>query len=161
MKMKKMEMYFASASIVLGVFFLIYMIPNQIRTRASARADVEMFPVFASWILIAAGLSLLIMRIVSMARSKEKFQLDADWKKCLLPLAKQAGFLAGFIVLVLIMRVTGFVIPAALFLFGALYLFGSVNLPKNAVISVIFSIAAYFLFTEIFKVNLPQGWLPF
>ena len=59
----------------------------------------------------------------------------------------------------LLIERAGFIVASTVAFFGVSFAFGAKNVPKNLLVSLIFSLIVYFSFTRGLNVNLPSGIL--
>jgi putative tricarboxylic transport membrane protein len=59
----------------------------------------------------------------------------------------------------LLIERAGFIVASTVAFFGVSFAFGAKNMPKNLLVSLIFSLIVYFSFTRGLNVNLPSGIL--
>lgn len=160
MKKQIVDIVYGFVAFLFSVFCFAYLIPMQIRVRKAYMADASIFPQLAALLIGVAGLALVITRI--WALPDKRVLLD---KTCYAINGKivlrQVVFIVAMVAYLKLMPMLGFVLASTLFAFTMLHYFGSRTLAKNAVISVVFSVAVYLLFSRLFQVVLAPGPLPF
>lgn len=137
------------ALFVIAIFYLVL---------AFQLPEYALVPVDSDAIPKILGFLLLILSIILF------FSKDEQKKGISLP-KKEIGMLlgtAGFILLyIFLLEIIGFIIMTTLFIFISSRFYGYKNYLTNGIVSIVFSIATYLLFSELLMVRLPSGVLPF
>ena len=160
MNKKVLDIIYGTVFFLFSIFCFLYLIPNQVRVNASYAVGPDTFPKITAAIFGLAGFFIAFNKFIGLADKSvlwSKKSYTIDWKSIL----KQVGFVAIFIAYILLMPFIGFIIASSIFVFCMFYYFGSRTLIKNIILSVIFPLIVYFLFSRLFKVNLERGFLPF
>lgn len=155
---KHIDFLYGGVVLLLSILIWFVLIPTQIRTRASYFNDVAMIPRFATLVMASTGLMLIIMRLKDVKNLKAMLSPSSysiNWKV----LIKQVLFIALLVGYIKGIPTAGFLLSTFVFTFIMLFYFGSPSPWKNLLISAVFSVVAYFIFSYAFRVSLPSGWL--
>ena len=139
-------------SAVLSLLAIVYLI------LAYQLPEYTLVPVDSDVIPKILGFFLLLLSIILF------FAKDEENKDISLP-KKEIGMLLGTVGFILIyiffIETIGFIIMTTLFIFVSSRFYGYKHYVTNGIVSIVFSIATYLLFSELLMVRLPSGVLPF
>ena len=110
------------------------------------------FPRFIGFVLILLG-AIQLIKVVK--NGLEKPAVHIERKQLLLFLASVAACFAY----VMVVQWLGFLISTILLLYGMMLLYGNKRYVLCAVITVVFTVAVWLLFTKVFLIFLPAGKL--
>lgn len=153
------DFFYGLILFLISLLLWFVVIPTQIKTRDAYFADAAMIPRFAVFVMGIMSLCQVILCLWETKDFKPLFNrssYEIQWKTIL----RQLLFLVLMIGYIKLIPVCGFVIASFAFVLVMLFYFGSNAIRKNLIISAVFSVSTYLLFSNIFRVNLPQGWLP-
>ena len=159
MKKQITDIVYGFVAFSFSIFCFAWLIPTQVKARKAYLADASIFPELAALLIGFAGLALVVTRVWALPDKRALFD-TASYAVNGRILLRQAIFIAAMVGYLKLMPVLGFVLASVLFAFAMLYYFGSRSLVKNAVISIVFSLSVYVLFTRLFQVVLAPGLLP-
>lgn len=108
------------------------------------------FPRLVTVCMIISGVLLIVRALLSKKEHAARSRIDSRFVFSLV------GLTISFILYVYLFEKLGFILTTGLLLFFAMYVFGSKKILLNAVLSVVTSIAIYYVFTIIFKIPLPR-----
>lgn len=160
MKKQIVDIVYGFVAVLFSLFCFAYLIPVHVRSRAAFAAESRLFPQLAALLIGIAGLALVISRFRALPDKKALWD-KANYAMNGKPVLRQAIFVVAMVAYIRLIPALGFVIASAAFVFAMLYYFGSRALIKNAAVSIVFSVAAYLLFSRLFQVSLAPGLLPF
>ena len=122
----------------------------------SSATGPYLFPTIVAILLLATGAALLIQSLMSRRRSPviagAEFVADGG------PEVEWRGFLlsAGLILAYLIaLKIIGFLIATPLYLILQARIMGSRNLVRDAIVFVVFTVAAYLVFEQLLSIKVP------
>ncbi|MCP8616177.1 tripartite tricarboxylate transporter TctB family protein [Salirhabdus salicampi] len=143
----------------LGLFVIsfaaVYLILSyQLPSYAYTLIDADVVPKFLGWLLVFLGILLFISKDHETAEQKAQRNIP---KKEVAVLLAVVAFIFLYIFL---LEIIGFVITTVLFLFFCSRFLGYQNMKANILVSVLFPITIYTLFTYLLQISLPQGILP-
>lgn len=108
------------------------------------------FPRLVTFCLILCAVILMVKALIARRKVEQPVRMKRSFVLSFLGCA----FL--FVLYVYLLRRLGFLILTPFFLFFAMYFFGARRYVMNAVLSVVTSLALYYVFTLVFKVPLPR-----
>ncbi|WP_041077135.1 tripartite tricarboxylate transporter TctB family protein [Thermotoga caldifontis] len=108
------------------------------------------FPRLVTVCLIICGVLLIVRALLSKKERAARSRIDSSFVFSLV------GLTVSFVLYVYLFKKLGFILTTGPLLFFAMYVFGSKKILLNAVLSVVTSIAIYYVFTIIFKIPLPR-----
>ncbi|MGB9790150.1 MAG: tripartite tricarboxylate transporter TctB family protein [Thermotoga caldifontis] len=108
------------------------------------------FPRLVTVCLIICGVLLIVRALLSKKERAARSRIDSRFVFSLV------GLTVSFVLYVYLFKKLGFILTTGPLLFFAMYVFGSKKILLNAVLSVVTSIAIYYVFTIIFKIPLPR-----
>ncbi|MGO4889225.1 tripartite tricarboxylate transporter TctB family protein [Anaerobacillus sp. MEB173] len=143
-------------SIVLLLIAIVYLILSyQLPSYAYTEVDADMIPKALGWLLIFLSVLLFLAKDSETEEQKARRKIP---KKDIGVLLTVAGFIFVYIML---LEFLGFVIITALFIFFCSWFLGYKQHVTNMIVSVVFPVFMYTVFTMLLKISLPQGILPF
>jgi putative tricarboxylic transport membrane protein len=153
---QKSELILAAIVLGLGIFVIWGTADVQ---AASSRIGLgpRFFPFLVGGMLIVVGICYIINVLRGGTGDMEESEdidtsAKSDWRAVL--------FVGGvFLVFALLVDILGWVVAAALLFFGISWSLGSRHALRTAAISVILSVATYFIFVKGLGVTLPAGVL--
>jgi len=160
MKKQITDIVYGFAAFVFSIFCFAYLIPVHVRVRPAYMANASLFPRLAALVIGIAGAALVISRVLALPNKRallDKANYAINGKN----IVRQAIFIAAMVLYLEMAPVLGFVIASILFTFAMMYYFGFNALVTNAVISVVYAVAVYALFSRVFQISLARGPLPF
>lgn len=134
-----------------GYLILSYQLPSYPYTSV----DADVIPKGLGWILLVLSIFLFFSKDTETTEQKERRNIP---KKELAVLASVFAFIFLYIWL---LEMIGFVIVTALFIYFTSWFLGYKRYVSNVMVSVLFPIVMYVIFTFLLKINLPQGIMPF
>lgn len=137
--------------IAAGYLFLTYRIPSY----AYSQVDADVIPLALGWLLVLLSIFLFFIKDSETPEQKERRDIP---KKDLGVLIAVFSFIFIYI---LFFELLGFVLVTAIFIFFCSWFLGYKQHITNGIVSVIFPIVMYIMFTEFLRISLPQGILPF
>ena len=124
---------------------------------ASGTIGPQIFPYLVSGFLILVSLGIIIQILRGNLGQPEGTEFgDTIEKTDFKTLLIVAGTMATYPLLI---ERAGFIVASTVAFFGVSFAFGAKNMPKNLLVSLIFSLIVYFSFTRGLNVNLPSGIL--
>ena len=124
---------------------------------ASGTIGPQIFPYLVSGFLILVSLGIIVQILRGNLGQPEGTEFgDTIEKTDFKTLLIVAGTMATYPLLI---ERAGFVVASTVAFFGVSFAFGAKNMPKNLLVSLIFSLIVYFSFTRGLNVNLPSGIL--
>ncbi|WP_068673168.1 tripartite tricarboxylate transporter TctB family protein [Oceanobacillus sp. Castelsardo] len=143
-------------SIVLLLIAALYLIiAYQIPSYPYTEVDADVIPKTLGWLLVLLSASLFFLKDSDSEEQKERRKIP---KKEIGVLLVVAGFILVYIAL---LEIIGFVLVTGLFIFFCSWFLGYKKYITNAIVSILFPIIMYLMFTELLKLSLPSGILPF
>jgi putative tricarboxylic transport membrane protein len=121
---------------------------------ATFLSGTKVFPLMV--IILTAILSIVIFSQDYIGKKDGK-KLEID-KKVLITIAKSTVI---FVVYTLIFEHLGYIISTIVLLMGLLSILNKGKLKQNIIISVVFSVIAYFIFSKLLAISLPPGIINF
>jgi len=137
--------------IAVGYLVLTYQLPSYGYTQV----DADVIPSVLGWVLIALAIGLFFTKDSETEEQKKKRVIP---KKEVLILILVAVFLFVYI---MFLEMLGFILMTAIFIFFCSRFLGYKKHITNVIVSIVFPIFMYFVFTEFLRISLPQGILPF
>ncbi|MCG1009655.1 tripartite tricarboxylate transporter TctB family protein [Salinicoccus sp. ID82-1] len=122
---------------------------------AYTQIDADMVPKGLGWLLVLLSIMLFFARDSETEEQRERRNIP---RKEVLALLIVTGMTLLYIFL---LEMLGFVLVTALFIFFCSWFLGYRQFITNAVVSIIFPVILYMLFTQFLRIDLPQGLLPF
>lgn len=157
---KLIDIIYGSVAFLFSLFCLAYLIPVHVKVNAAYAVGPKTFPQMSALLIGFAGLALVATRLSEFPDKRaifRKVNYSFNWKYLL----RQIVFIVAMVAYIKLIPILGFVIASILFVLGMLYFFGSRSLAVNLLVSVVFSMIVYLLFSRLFQVNLPFGLLHF
>jgi putative tricarboxylic transport membrane protein len=152
----KGELAFAGSLLILGLV-VVFDTKNMLVPPASGTIGPQIFPYLVSGFLILVSLGIIIQILRGNLGQPEGTEFgDTIEKTDFTTLLIVAGTMATYPLLI---ERAGFVVASTVAFFGVSYAFGAKNVPKNLLVSLIFSLIVFFSFTRGLNVNLPSGIL--
>lgn len=152
----KGELAFAGSLLILGLV-VVFDTKNMLVPPASGTVGPQIFPYLVSGFLILVSLGIIIQILRGNLGQPEGTEFgDTIEKTDFVTLLIVAGTMATYPLLI---ERAGFIIASTVAFFGVSFAFGAKNVPKNLLVSLIFSLIVYFSFTRGLNVNLPSGIL--
>lgn len=139
--------------LAIGVTYLIlaYQIPSYPYTEV----DADTIPKILGYLLIFLSILLFLSKDSETEEQKDRRKIPK----------KEVGMLlgvVGFILLyIMLLEMLGFIIITALFIYFCSWFLGYTKHITNGLVSILFPLILYLMFTELLKMNLPSGILPF
>lgn len=137
--------------LAIGYLVLTYRLP----TYAYTSVDADVIPLALGWLLVILSICLFFIKDTETPEQKERRNIPK----------KDAGVLLavfGFIfIYILFLEFLGFVLVTMVFIFFCSWFLGYKKHITNAIVSILFPVIMYIMFTEFLRINLPQGILPF
>ena len=153
MSLRNMDRKVALVLMAVAVFYLI--LSYQLPDFAYTQVDADVLPKGLGFIMLGLAVLLFLQNKPETADEIEKRSLK---KEDLMLLIYTLGCLLLF---VFFLEIIGFVLSTAIFLILTMRMYGYMNLKRNVIVSVIFTLTLYFSFNYLLKIYLPQGILPF
>lgn len=143
-------------SIVLFLFATVYLILSyQLPSFAYTEVDADMVPTALGFLLIF--LSVLLFFSKDSETEAQKARRNIPKKDIAVLLAVGAGIF----LYIMLLEILGFVIVTGLFIFFCSWFLGYKKHITNAVVSVLFPVFMYVVFSMLLNISLPKGILPF
>ena len=148
------------AIVLFSLFSYFWLIPNQIAVRKGVTIGANYFPELLVMIIGICGAILIIQGLTYLHRKGELslssvFGIgNAGQLKKYLP---HVIFLLSTVIYLIVMQYVGFVIASIPFLILLLLFFGHSKIGWCSVVSVIFVVAIYLLFSNVFRIRFPVG----
>ncbi|WP_342387918.1 tripartite tricarboxylate transporter TctB family protein [Salinicoccus bachuensis] len=139
--------------LALAAFYLImtYNLPSYTYTEI----DADMVPKGLGWLLVFFSVVLFFIKDSETEEQRERRNIP---KKEIITLLAVTGMILLYIFL---LEILGFVAVTALFVFFCSWFLGYKKFITNAIVSIVFPVVLYMLFTQFLRIELPQGILPF
>jgi putative tricarboxylic transport membrane protein len=152
----KGELAFAGSLLILGLI-VVFDTATMLVPPASGTIGPQIFPYLVSGFLILVSLGIIIQILRGNLGQPEGTEFgDTIEKTDFKTLLIVAGTMATYPLLI---ERAGFIVASTVAFFGVSFAFGAKNMPKNLLVSLIFSLIVYFSFTRGLNVNLPSGIL--
>ena len=152
----KGELAFAGSLLILGLV-VVFDTATMLVPPASGTIGPQIFPYLVSGFLILVSLGIIIQILRGNLGQPEGTEFgDTIEKTDFKTLLIVAGTMATYPLLI---ERAGFIVASTVAFFGVSFAFGAKNMPKNLLVSLIFSLIVYFSFTRGLNVNLPSGIL--
>ena len=152
----KGELAFAGSLLILGLV-VVFDTKNMLVPPASGTVGPQIFPYLVSGFLIFVSLGIIIQILRGNLGQPEGTEFGETIEKTdFITLLMVAGTMATYPLLI---ERAGFIIASTVAFFGVSFAFGAKNVPKNLLVSLLFSLIVYFSFTRGLNVNLPSGIL--
>ena len=152
----KGELAFAGSLLILGLI-VVFDTATMLVPPASGTIGPQIFPYLVSGFLILVSLGIIIQILRGNLGQPEGTEFgDTIEKTDFKTLLIVAGTMATYPLLI---ERAGFIVASTVAFFGVSFAFGAKNVPKNLLVSLIFSLIVYFSFTKGLNVNLPSGIL--
>lgn len=143
-------------SIVLLVIATVYLLlAYQLPSYPYTNVDADVIPKVLGWLLVILSIFLFISRDSETEEQKDSRKIP---KKEIGILIAVGGFILAYI---LLLEVIGFVLVTALFIFFCTWFLGYKKFVTNGIVSILFPVGLYLMFTELLNISLPSGILPF
>jgi len=152
----KGELAFAGSLLILGLI-VVFDTATMLVPPASGTIGPQIFPYLVSGFLILVSLGIIVQILRGNLGQPEGTEFgDTIEKTDFKTLLIVAGTMATYPLLI---ERAGFIVASTVAFFGVSFAFGAKNMPKNLLVSLIFSLIVYFSFTRGLNVNLPSGIL--
>lgn len=139
--------------LLIAIFYLIF--AYKIPSFPYVIVDADLIPKVLGYLLIFLAVLLFFTKNDETDEQKAKRNIPK----------KEIGMLfgvGGFILLyIMFLEILGFVLVTALFIYFCSWFLGYKNHIANALVSILLPVSLYLMFTELLKMNLPSGILPF
>ncbi|WP_042146898.1 tripartite tricarboxylate transporter TctB family protein [Paucisalibacillus sp. EB02] len=143
-------------SLVLLVLAIVYLVlAYQLPSFAYTVIDADVVPKGLGFILISLSIGLFFAKDSDTEEQKARRKIP---KKDIGTLLAVFGFVFLFI---FFLEILGFIVTTAIFIFGCSWFLGYKKPVTNALVSILFPLFMYIMFTKFLQINLPQGILPF
>ncbi|MEJ5229014.1 MAG: tripartite tricarboxylate transporter TctB family protein [Pseudothermotoga sp.] len=136
-----------SGVLVFFVGILFYLQTLKIRPVKIGLSPAD-FPRLVTAALMVCGVILILKALITKKIESKKLEPVA--------LRKIGSLVVVFVLYALFLNRIGFLYLTPAFLFASMYVFGMKKHVLNAVISIVVTIAVYFVFAYVFKVPLPR-----
>lgn len=131
-----------------------YVIPNYVKVRSNTDIGPEVFPKLIVLVLFALCVIGLIQEIWGMVQEHESWQgFSISWKAYL----PQVGMILSGVIFLFLAPRLGFAVAAIPFMFFLLNYFGSKRLVLNLVLSVVYPVFLFLLFSRVLHISFPAG----
>lgn len=137
--------------IAIGYLILTYQLPSYGYTEV----DANVIPNVLGWVLVILSIGLYFTNDSETEEQKKRRDIP---KKEVFVLLAVAAFL---LVYIMFLEALGFVLMTAFFIFFCSWFLGYKKYITNVIVSIIFPVFMYLMFTEFLRVSLPQGIMPF
>ncbi|WP_047984208.1 tripartite tricarboxylate transporter TctB family protein [Ornithinibacillus californiensis] len=143
-------------SIVLLVLAIVYLIlAFQLPSFAYTNIDADVVPKGLGFLLVALSIGLFFAKDSETEEQRARRNIPQKDIGALL------AVFAFVFLYIFFLELLGFVVTTAIFIFGCSWFLGYKKHVVNALVSVLFPLVMYLLFTSFLQINLPQGILPF
>lgn len=141
-------------SLALMIIAIVYLIFSfQLPAYAYVPIDSDIVPIGLGIILVLLSVMLFFTKDQKQEGNGERIPRKE------LPVV--LGVIAFTVLYIALLEIIGFIVTTMLFLFLCSLFLGYKKHVVNAIVSLIFPILIYFLFTDFLQVSLPTGILPF
>lgn len=130
------------------------LVSYQIPSYPYVPVDADLVPKSLGYLLAVLSIILFFSR---------KIETEEEKKKRTLPKKEIFMLFAVFtmiIIYIALMEIIGFLIMTVLFIFFCSWFLGYKNVKVNILVSILFPLSIYYLFTYVLLISLPQGMLP-
>lgn len=139
--------------LAIGLAYLVF--AYQIPSFPYTDVDADVIPKSLGYFLIFLSILLFLAKDSESEEQKERRNIPK----------KEVGMLLGvalFILLyIMFLNTLGFIVVTALFIYFCSLFLGYKKHITNGIVSILFPVLLYLMFTELLKMNLPSGILPF
>jgi putative tricarboxylic transport membrane protein len=143
-------------SLVLILISVIYLVlAYQLPAYPYTPVDSDVVPKGLGWLLIVLAVCLFFSKDSETAEQKARRDIP---KKELVMVVAVFAFIFVYIML---LELIGFIAMTALFIFFCSWFLGYKKYIANLIVSILFPVFMYFVFTGFLKISLPKGILPF
>ncbi|WP_432361282.1 tripartite tricarboxylate transporter TctB family protein [Sporosarcina sp. UB5] len=143
-------------SVVLMAISIIYLLlAFQLPDYPYSQVDSDVLPKGLGFLLFGLAILLFIQNRPETEEEKQKRNIKKEDVILLLVT------LGALLLYVFFLEIIGFVLSTVIFLVLTMRMYGYMNLKRNIIVSVIFTLLLYFAFNYLLKIYLPQGILPF
>lgn len=139
--------------ILIGAGYLV--LTFQLPSYPYVPADADLVPMVLGTLLIILAVCLYFSKESETEEQKARRNIP---KQDVIALLAVFGFILVYIIF---LEILGFVLITALFIFFCSWFLGYKKHITNLLVSVIFPVFMYVMFTEFLRISLPQGILPF
>lgn len=137
--------------IAIGYLILSFRLPSF----AYTEVDAGVIPIFLGILLIVLAVCLYFSKDSETEEQKARRDIP---KKDILALIVVFAFVFVYI---MFLEILGFIIMSGLFIYFCSWFLGFKKYITNVLTAIIFPLCMYFAFTELLKISLPKGILPF
>ncbi len=143
-------------SLVLFAIALLYLIyAYQIPSFPYTVVDADVIPKVLGYLLLILSVFLFFIKDEESEEQKARRNIPK----------KEVGMLLGvgglIILYIIFLEILGFVLVTALFIFLCSRFLGYKNYLANVLVSIILPVSLYLMFTQLLRISLPSGILPF
>ncbi|MCM3740885.1 tripartite tricarboxylate transporter TctB family protein [Oceanobacillus luteolus] len=143
-------------SLVLFAIALLYLIyAYQIPSFPYTVVDADVIPKVLGYLLLILSVFLFFIKDEESEEQKARRNIPK----------KEVGMLLGvgglIILYIIFLEILGFVFVTALFIFLCSRFLGYKNYLANVLVSIILPVSLYLMFTQLLRISLPSGILPF
>ncbi|MBP1970733.1 putative tricarboxylic transport membrane protein [Virgibacillus natechei] len=143
-------------SIVLFIIAVGYLVLTfQLPSYGYTSVDADVIPMVLGWLLAVLAVCLFFSK--DSETEEQKARRDIPKKD----LGVLIAVFAFIFVYIMFLELLGFVVVTGLFIFFCSWFLGYRKHITNLIVSILFPLLMYITFTELLKINLPQGILPF
>lgn len=142
--------------LTLLLYFIV--IPSQIKIKNVHSMGPDFMPKLMIGVFGICGIIMILKNLGAMKGEKGS---NLHILRGLAKYWPQVVLLLLLLIYLIIMPMLGFVISSMIFLFFLLWYFGESNAVKNIIVSVIYVLLAWYVFTNFFKISFPKGILGF
>ncbi|WP_313346875.1 tripartite tricarboxylate transporter TctB family protein [Sedimentibacter sp.] len=146
--------------VLFSLFSYFWLIPNQISVRKGVTIGADYFPELLVTIIGICGAVLIIEGLIYLHKKGELSLSSILGISNVTQLKKYLPhviFLLSTVIYLIVMQYLGFVIASIPFLIFLLLFFGHSKIAWCSVVSVIFVVAIYLLFSNVFRIRFPVG----
>jgi len=149
-------------NVIAGTFFTLisiilyfFIIPMQVKLKANAEFGPEFYPKIIVILIGATALIFTLLEVLKLKATNRSIKdgLSLNIKNYI----SHIIFIGATVLFLFIIKYLGFVISAILLLIFLLFHFGSKDMLKNVMLSVIYIIFVYLVFSNVLKVSFPDG----